>query len=494
MAPLPVGVPKRLNAAAWPALVLAGHARPYERAGLANGIVHLGAGAFFRAHVATYTDAVLASGDRRWGITGVSLRHSDVRDALAPQDGLYTLLERDNDKLSAQVIGALTQVLAASGKREGLQRALCAPSVALVTLTITEKAYGIGADGHLDVHAPAIEADLQNPHAPGSAVGWLTATLVARRQAQVPPYAVLACDNLRDNGHTLRRLVLDYAQRTFPHVASWLADAVAFPNTMVDRIVPRTIAQDRLDAQAAHGYVDELPVRCEPFTQWVIEDFAGARPEWEIAGAQFVADVRPFEDAKLRLLNAAHTAFACFGVLLGHATIAQAATDPDIAAFVRRLMTEELAPTLMRAPALDPVAYQARLWPRFGNAALGHGTQQVAMDTSAKLAQRHVPVMFERRARGEGIECIAVVVAGWIRYLAGRDESGSTYPIDDPLAAPLTELATAWRTDPRASVERFFALETVFGELRNDKLAQDAVVRQLERIAANGVRAALRGT
>ena len=166
----------------------------------------------------------------------------------------------------------------------------------------------------------------------------------------------------------------------------------------------------------------------------------------------------------------------------------------DIAAFVRRLMAEELAPTLTCAPALDPVAYQARLWPRFANAALGHGTQQVAMDTSAKLAQRHVPVMLERRARGEGIECIALVVAGWIRYLAGRDENGIAYPIDDPLAAPLTELATAWHTDPRACVKRFFAVEAVFGELRNDTLAKNSVARQLERIAATGVRAALRGT
>ena len=482
----------RLTAAAWPALVRSGHARAYDRAQLPVGIVHLGVGAFFRAHGAACTDAVLASGDRRWGITGVSLRHPDVRDALAPQGGLYTLLERDNDSLRAKVMGALTNVLVAPQEADAVRRALCAPEVTIVTLTITEKAYGIGADGNLDLHAPAIASDLQSPQAPHTAVGWLAATLVARREAQVAPYAVLSCDNLRDNGHTLRRLVLQYAQGTFAHHASWLADSVAFPNTMVDRIVPRAIAQDRADARAAHGFEDAAPVRCEPFSQWVIEEFAGPRPQWEIAGAQFVRDVRPFENAKLRLLNAAHTAFACLGVLLGHPTIAHASTDPDIAAFVRRLMTQELAPTLVAGAALDADDYQAKLWPRFANAALGHGTQQVAMDTSAKLAQRHVPALRDRRRAGASFECLALVIAGWIRYLAQHDENGATYSIEDPLAGPLTAIAATWRADPRGCVERFLAVEAVFGDVGRDSVVREAVTSQLERIGAGGVRAALR--
>jgi len=482
----------RLTAAAWPALVGSGHARAYDRAQLPVGIVHLGAGAFFRAHGASYTDTVLASGDRRWGITGVSLRHPDVRDALAPQDGLYTVLERDNDTLRANVIGALTNVLVVPREAAAVRRALCAPDVAIVTLTITEKAYGIGADGNLDLHAPAIASDLQNPHAPQTAVGWLAATLVARRDVHVAPYAVLCCDNLRDNGHTLRRLVLQYAQRAFERYTSWLADTVAFPNTMIDRIVPRAIAQDQVDARTAHGFEDAAPVRCEPFSQWVIEEFAGPRPQWEMAGAQFVRDVRPFEDAKLRLLNAAHTAFACFGVLLGHTTIARAATDPDIAAFVRNLMTQELAPTLTPEAALDTDDYQVKLWSRFANAALGHGTQQVAMDTSAKLAQRHVPALRDRRGAGASIERLALVIAGWMRYLAGHDEDGAGYRINDPLAAPLTAMVATWRTDPPGCVARLLAVEAVFGDLGRDRVVRETVTRHLERIAVAGVRAALR--
>jgi fructuronate reductase len=302
----------------------------------------------------------------------------------------------------------------------------------------------------------------------------------------------LCCDNLRDNGRSLRRLVLAYARRAFAGDAAWIEGEVEFPGTMVDRIVPRTTPQDLQDARAAHGYEDAAPVRCEPFSHWVIERFGGPRPAWEAAGVQFVADVGPFEDAKLRLLNAAHTAFACFGVLLGHATIAQAATDADIAAFVRKLMRTELAPTVARAPALDPDAYQRQLWPRFTNAALGHATRQVAMDTSLKLSQRHVPALRERRARGEPVACLALVLAGWIRFLAGIAEDGSAYAIDDPLAPVVASIAAAWRTAPLDCARRILAVDTVFGDLRDDTSLAADVARHLESFARAGVRSALR--
>jgi fructuronate reductase len=482
----------RLTAAAWPALARAGLAGGYDRAALATGIVHLGAGAFFRAHGAVYTDAVLTAGDRRWGIVAASLRHADVHDALAPQDGLYTLLVRDSASVRARVLGAMTDVLVAPRQADALHRVLAAPQTTIVTLTITEKGYGFDGSGGLDATAPDIAHDLQHPLAPRSAVGWIVSALVARRAAGLAPFVVLCCDNLRDNGRSLRRLVLAYARRAFAGDAAWIEGEVEFPGTMVDRIVPRTTPQDLQDARAAHGYEDAAPVRCEPFSQWVIERFGGPRPAWEAAGVQFVADVGPFEDAKLRLLNAAHTAFACFGVLLGHATIAQAATDADIAAFVRKLMRTELAPTVARAPALDPDAYQRQLWPRFTNAALGHATRQVAMDTSLKLSQRHVPALRERRARGEPVACLALVLAGWIRFLAGIAEDGSAYAIDDPLAPVVASIAAAWRTAPLDCARRILAVDTVFGDLRDDTSLAADVARHLESFARAGVRSALR--
>jgi fructuronate reductase len=482
----------RLANSAWPQLVRAGVAAAYDRSRIDTGIVHLGAGAFFRAFIAAYTEAALAAGDARWGIVGVSLRHADVRARLAPQAGLYTLLERDGASTRAQVIGALTRVLVAPQEPLEVMRRLCDPRVRIVTLTITEKGYGFDAAGCLDSRAPDIAHDLRAPHDPRSAVGWIAAALVARRAAGLPPFAVLSCDNLRDNGRSLRRLVLDYARRTFPHAARWIEDSVAFPNAMVDRIVPRALPEDAVDARAAHGFDDAAPVRCEPFAQWVIEAFAGARPEWEGAGAQFVADVRPFEDAKLRLLNAAHTAFAIFGVLLGHATIDAAAADRDIAAFVRALLEEELAPTIEPDPALDLADYQRRLWPRFTNAALAHGTLQVATDTSIKLTQRHLPALRERLAHEQSIDRLALLIAGWIRYLAGRREDGSRYAIDDPLAPQLASLAALQAHDVAGCVRKTLAVAAVFGTLGANQRFAVRVTQQLTRLLHVGVRAALR--
>jgi fructuronate reductase len=482
----------RLASPAWPQLVRAGVAAAYERGRIETGIVHLGIGAFARAFVADYTEAALAAGDARWGIVGVSLRHADAHARLAPQDGLYTLLERDGAALRARVMGALTGVLVAPRQPREVMRCLTDPRTRIVTLTITEKGYGFDAAGHLDTAAPDIAHDLRAPHEPSSAVGFIAAALVARRAAGAAPFAVLSCDNLRDNGRSLRRLVLEYAQLAFPDAARWIEEAVAFPNAMVDRIVPRALPQDHADARAAHGYDDAAPVRCEPFAQWVIERFDGARPEWEAAGAQFVADVRPFEDAKLRLLNAAHTALAIFGVLLGHATIAEAAADADIAAYVRALMQQELAPTVAADAALDVADYQRRLWPRFANTALGHGTLQVAMDTSLKLTQRHVPVLRERLARGQPIDRLALLIAGWIRYLAGQREDGSAYKVDDPLAPQLVSLAARQTQDPAGCVRKTLAVAAVFGTLGADAVFAARVTQQFTRLLHLGVRAALR--
>lgn len=324
-------------------------------------------------------------------------------------------------------------------------------------------------------------------------MGWLAAALIARRVAGLPPFAVLSCDNVRDNGRSLRRLAIDYARRVYPHAAGWLEDQGAFPNTMmVDRIVPRTTSQDLADARAAHGFEDGAAVRGEPFMQWVIEDFAAVRPPWEIAGAQFVADVRPFEDAKLRLLNAAHTAFAVFGVLLGYATIAQAAADADLAGYVRALLAHELAPTIRLAPTLDCAEYQRRLWPRFGNAAPGHGTLQVAADTSLKLTQRHLPALRERRVQGQAIDRLALLIAGWLRFLAGRREDGSGYPIDDPRSAQLAPIAAFQGHDAEACARPMLGVDAAFGTLATDAAVVASVARQLARLRDLGVRDALR--
>lgn len=283
----------------------------YDRGSAARGIVHLGVGAFHRAHQAVYVDRCLGAGDSRWGIVGVSLRSTDTRDALAPQDGLYTLSVCDAAGERLSVIGSLLELAVASEDPAALVARMADPAVRIVTLTVTEKAYLRNAAGDLDRHHPDIVHDLANPDRPRTAHGFLAAALAARHAAGVQPFTVLCCDNLPSNGETVRRLVLQYAQARGDGLDRWIEDAVAFPSTMVDRIVPATTDADRARISAALGLEDAWPVTTEPFMQWVVEDrFTMGRPDWEPFGVTMVRDVRPYEEMKLRLLNGAHSGMA----------------------------------------------------------------------------------------------------------------------------------------------------------------------------------------
>ena len=382
---------RRLSQAGLDALPAA-VARPrYDRAAVRTGIVHLGLGAFHRAHQAAYTEAVLAAGDARWGTVAASLRSADTRDALAPQDGLYTLDVRGEESTYA-VLGGLRRVLVAPESPAALLDEMCRPEVAVVSLTVTEKAYCRDpATGQLDEAHPDIRHDLAHPHMPRSAPGFLAAGIARRRQAGLPPFTVLCCDNLPANGEAVHRVLVRFAGLLSPGLGgpdldAYVRDEVACPNTMVDRIVPATTDEDRARVAAALGVEDAWPVVAEPFTQWVIEDrFPAGRPAWEMAGAQFVADVAPFEAMKLRLLNGAHSALAYLGQLAGHETVADAMDDPGLAAYVPGLMADAAA-TLTMPPGTDVAGYALSLQRRFRNPALRHRTGQIAMRRLAEAA------------------------------------------------------------------------------------------------------------
>ena len=288
----------------------------YDRGALATGIVHLGVGAFHRAHQAVYTEAVLEAGDLRWGIAAVSLRSAATRDALAPQDGLYTVNRRGAED-GMQVIGGITRLLVAPEAPDVVLDALAAPDTRIVTLTVTEKAYcRDGASGALDEAHPDVRFDLANASSPRSVLGLLAAGIARRRGAGLPPFTVLCCDNLPSNGRTVYGLLVAFARLRDRDLAAFIAADVACPDTMVDRIVPATTDADRVRVESALGLHDAWPVVAEPFSQWVIEDrFPAGRPAWEMAGATMVGDVAPFEAMKLRLLNASHSGLAYLGYL-----------------------------------------------------------------------------------------------------------------------------------------------------------------------------------
>ncbi|MBZ9988840.1 mannitol dehydrogenase family protein [Mesorhizobium sp. BH1-1-5] len=412
----------------------------YDRAGTTPGIVHLGVGAFHRAHQAAYVDACLANGESDWGIIGVSLRSPDTRDALKPQDGRYTLAIRDSAGEQLQVIGSIQSLLVAPEDPGAVLAALTDPRARIVTLTITEKAYLRAADGALDSAHPDIVHDLANPGSPKTAHGFLAESLARRRVAGTPPFTVLCCDNLPANGATLHRLLIEFAKLRDADLARHIAEEVAFPSSMVDRIVPATTDADRLRIADELGLEDSWPVMTEPFRQWVIEDhFPAGRPAWEKFGITMVEDVRPFEDMKLRLLNGAHSGIAYLGLLSGHATVDRAFADPSIRQFVDWLWAEAI-PTLPRDAGLDPIPYTAELAVRFSNTALAHRTAQIANDGSQKLPQRIVASALARLEAGLLPEHLSLVVAAWIAACAAR---GGTLPeghFTDPLDAALNDL------------------------------------------------------
>jgi fructuronate reductase len=466
----------------------------YDRARLAPRIIHLGLGAFFRAHGALYTEDVLAEQGGDWGIVGVSLRRPDQRDRLAPQDGLYTALERQQSGIAARVVGCLLDVRVAPEDPVAIVDRLAAPATAIVSLTITEKGYcHEPATGRLDLDHTGIRYDLAELRRPRTAIGFLVAALARRRDAGLAPFTVLCCDNLPRNGPLLAGLVDEFAAQHNPALADWIRREVAFPATMVDRIVPATTAEDSAAAERAIGLRDVSPVVHEPFRQWVIEDRFGAagRPAWERAGAELVTDVVPYEHLKLRFLNAAHSALAYLGLLAGHRTVAEAIANPGLDAFVAGLW-REIAAVVTPPPGLVLAAYTQAVRGRFASPAIRHLLAQIAIDGSQKLPQRLLATVEERRRHSLPVPCLALAVAAWIRHAGGRDDRGEALELHDPLAA---ELRRALAAGPLvAQLRAVLDIRAIFPPA----LAQDddfvaAVARSHETLTTGGVAAALRG-
>ncbi|WP_374622613.1 mannitol dehydrogenase family protein [Devosia sp.] len=461
----------------------------YRRERVTPGIVHLGIGAFHRAHMAAYVDDLLAD-NPGWGIIGASLRRPDTRDALAPQDFLYTLAVRDASGTRCRVIGSILDVLDANTQRGQLIETMADPRIRIVSLTVTEKGYCHDpATGALDEQHPDIVHDLAHPDSPVSAPGLIAAALELRRRRGLIPFTVMSCDNLPSNGKTARRIVTRFAELRSPELATYVR-TVSFPSTMIDRIVPATTDADREIIRQIIGLDDAWPIMTEPFTQWVIEDdFPAGRPPFESVGAQLVDDVEPFELMKLRMLNGSHSTMAYLGYLSGYQHVSEAIADPAIRRLVHGLMTEEAMPTLpMARPVLE--AYRDQLLARFANPALKHRTWQIAMDGTQKLPQRLLGTIRDRLAAGQGIERLALGVAAWMRYVTGIDEAGNPIEVKDPHAARLRQIADAAGHDAARLAKGLLAVSEVFGtDLPLNPAFVEPVTRHLQSLLELGAKA-----
>ena len=470
----------------------------YDPSKLGIGIVHLGLGAFHRAHQAVYTDDAIAADGGDWGISAVSLKTPTARDQLVPQEGLYSVrtVSRGIDVWRAgsndtwRVVGSVREVLFAPEQMAAVIARIARAETKIITLTVTEKGYCANVANREPLwDHPDIANDLAHADAPRSVLGVLAAGLHERFRKRGAPLTILCCDNLPENGAVLESLVYQFVKRLYPSTLPWLCDNVRFPSSMVDRIVPATHPQDCLDAARVLGYEDEGVVRAEPFGQWVIEDnFAAERPAWEQVGAQLVTDVRPFEKMKLRLLNGSHSLMAYLGYVAGYETVAETIRDPAFERLVDALMSEAEA-TLEPISGVDFAAYRAQLIERFGNPGNGHRCAQIAADGSQKIPQRWIAVANERIAKGLDISALTLATAGWIRYVYGKDEMDTVIAIADPLAAEFAAIASKHPYDALSFADAVLRIESVFGALGRNPAFAAPVKRWVNQLFRDGAQA-----
>jgi len=480
----------RLSNAALPALTNACRLPAYDRATLGPGIVHLGVGAFHRAHQSVYTDDAIEAAGGDWGTVGISLRSDTAAKQLNPQNGLFCVGSRDGDGEQLRAVGNLGQVVTAPLDPAKARSVLADPRIRVVTLTITEKGYcldpasGDLLEGHEDLrHAD----DPSLP--PQSAIGYLVDAIRARRQAGTAPFTVVSCDNLPSNGSRLHRALTQYAARSDDALARHIDADIACPETMVDRIVPATTPSDLERIEALLGCRDAGYVKTEPFSQWVIEDrFSSDVPAWGRAGALIVPSVAPFETAKLRLLNGPHSAIAYLGYLAGFEYVHEVMANPSLKRYVEQLMSTEIMPAVDAPPGLDLESYTRELRQRFENPALEHRTWQIAMDGSQKLPQRLLNTIRRRIREGHGYERLALAVAAWLVYAAGTGLDGKAIDVRDPLSETTAGFGETANGSAALLVERFLTLETVFGDdLIRDRAFARTLEQQTSRLLQYGI-------
>jgi fructuronate reductase len=428
----------------------------YDFANLKTGIVHLGLGAFHRAHQAVFTEDAMEAAGGDWGIAGASLHHAAVPDALTAQDGLYTV-EMLGSAASYRIVGAIHSALFGPRDATALIDVMASPQTHVITLTVTEKGYCLNGEGALDMNHPDIAHDLAASKLPRSAIGRLVRGLAARHNAGGAPLTVLSCDNLSSNGAKLRGATMEFAERTAPQLLPWLRQSVAFPNTLVDCIVPAPSETHRARVEHVLGMRDEASVQREEFAQWVIENkFAGPIPEWGSVGAEIVDDVDPCQRLKLHILNTCHSALAYMGIPRGHEFVRQAIADPELATFCDALVKEEIAPALV---PLDATAYWHRIRQRLANPMLDHKLAQIAEDGSAKLAQRVYPLMIDNARQDRAIARLGAIVRAWLSFMArspskdpqslilaqwSKSGADAAQALDNPVLFP-----APFRSDPR---------------------------------------------
>ena len=464
----------------------------YDRASLTPGILHFGVGNFHRAHQAVYLDRLMnAGGGSDFAIIGAGVMPGDqrMRDVLAGQDNLYTVVEQSETASQPRVIGPMIDYIAPGNGAQVIAQ-LADPAIRIASLTITEGGYFIDANtGHFDVNHPAIVADGQNPDAPATVFGLLVAGLRARRAAGHLPFTVMCCDNIPHNGVVTREAVVETARLSDPELAEWIAANVAFPNGMVDRITPATSDRERAMVRDDFGIADEAPVFCEDFIQWVLEDnFPAGRPALEDVGVEFVADVTPWELMKIRILNGGHAVIAYPAGLMDIHFVHEAMQNDLVAAFLEKIETDEIIPAVPPVPGTDLNAYFAKVKERCANPKIADTVRRLCLDGSNRQPKFIIPTIADRLARDLPVEGLALESALWCRYCAGTTDSGAVIEPNDPNWDRLTETAQKAKEDPSV----WLGMADIYGATGRDPRFAEAFAQWLTALWRDGTEATLR--
>jgi mannitol 2-dehydrogenase len=462
----------------------------YDRSAISPGILHIGVGNFHRAHQASYLDRLFNLGlDHDWGLIGAGIKPYDaaMRSTLQQQDWLTTVVELDPDGLTAAINGAMVDFLEVNSRK--LIEKLADPQIRIVSLTITEGGYFIDAKtGGFQSDHPDIQRDVDNPSDPQTVFGILIAGLALRRQRAIAPFTIMSCDNLPENGHVTKQVIVGLAEAMAPEMAAWIGDNVAFPSGMVDCITPATSDRERKLVAEHFGIEDASPVACEPFRQWVLEDnFPQGRPALEKVGVEFVDDVSPFELLKLRILNGGHAAIAYPSALLGLTYVHQAMANPLVSAFLRKLQFAEIIPTVPAVPGVDFETYFATVERRFANDQVADTIPRLCLDGSNRQPKFILPAIADRLRSGQPIDGLSLAVAFWCRYCAGTNEMGETIVIDDVQVERLRDHAIRARHDPAV----FLEMSDIFGQVAMEPEFRERFANALNSIWKNGTRSTL---
>lgn len=462
----------------------------YNRNELKIGTVHIGVGGFHRAHQAFYTHNLLEKSNdsnKQWAICGIGIREGDrkIYDVLTKQDGLYTLMVKyPNGTMEPQIVGSIIDFLLGVDNPDSIVARMAHTDTKIVSLTITEGGYNFNpATGVFNFDNPDIQHELAHPDSPKTVYGYLTAALKKRRDAGLPAFTVMSCDNIQHNGDVARNMLLAFAKKQDAELAQWIEEKVCFPNSMVDRITPVTTQADIDVLEETYGIKDEWPVTCEPFLQWVIEDnFSNGRPEFEKVGAQFVPDVKPYEKMKLRLLNAGHSVLGLLGAIHGHKTINACIEDKTFATYLRKFMDLEATPTLDEVKGIDLNKYKDSLQERFANPNIKDSVSRICSESSAKLPKFLIATLEENLATNGSIQFATLVIAAWCYYSdKGVDKNGQPIEIIDAMASELHEAAKLTTTDPLAFVKQ----ESLFGDLAGNEVFATLYTEKVKEIYKN---------